>query len=80
MLNFLGFNLEKIFETAIVIMLALGYAYMIFKIIMSSIQIARAISHKERKNALTQLVISIAVLILLIILSFSVDLIVSIIF
>jgi hypothetical protein len=80
MLNFLGFNLEKIFETAIVIMLALGYAYMIFKIIMSSIQIARAINPKERKNALTQLIISIAVLILLIVLSFSVDLIVSIIF
>jgi uncharacterized membrane protein len=80
MLNFLGFNLEKIFETAIVIMLALGYAYMIFKIIMSSILIARAITPKVRKNALTQLIISIAVLILLIVLSFSVDLIVSIIF
>jgi hypothetical protein len=80
MLNFLGFNLEKIFETAIVIMLALGYAYMIFKIIMSSILIARAIKPKDRKNALTQLIISIAVLILLIVLSFSVDLIISFIF
>jgi hypothetical protein len=47
---------------------------------MSSIQIARTIDPKERKNALTQLIISIAVLILLIVLSFSVDLIVSFIF
>lgn len=76
----LGIDVQEIVNTIFVIMIAIGFAYAVWNIVMASMQLMRAVEPKIRKEAITKLVLSGVGLLLLITVSFTLDTLVGLIF
>lgn len=79
-MGILGINLEGIISTLFTILIAGGFAYAIFSVVMGVIQLMNAITPDAKKRAIMKLVLSGAGIIILTILAFSVGRIVDLIF
>lgn len=78
--NMFGIDVQEIVNTIFVIMIAIGFAYAVWNIVMASMQLMRAVEPKIRKEAITKLVLSGVGLLLLITVSFTLDTLVGLIF
>jgi len=75
-----GIDLRGIFETILVILIAVGFAYSIWSAVSGTIKLVGCNEPKCRKEAISKLVFSGIGLVILIVLSFTLDTIVGFIF